>query len=153
MTHRVTRRSFSFNVAGGGVTTINGVRVIGAHAVEVKAGKVFIDGKEHKKEVDDGKPEVVYNITVEGNVTGSVTANGTVEVKGDVKGDVQGETVTIGGSVEGGVSSRNGHITITGDVRGGASSRSGSIHANEISGGATSRSGDVSSASGKKRRR
>jgi len=114
------------NMNFGSSITINGQRIVGnAQNIEIKNGKVIIDGKEMDT---NGFKEKVLNIVVEGNVSsvktesGDVTVNGTSGAIATASGDV-----TVRGNVSGSVSTMSGDVSVKGGVGANVSTMSGDI--------------------------
>ena len=102
---------------------INNTKVVDdATSIEVKNGKVYIDGKEVNAE---GKEIVIY---IEGNLN-------------SVKADVC-ESITVKGSVDG-VKATIGDVAVQGDVRGDVKTLSGDVKCGNVDGDVETMSGDV----------
>jgi len=134
-------------VPAGGTVTVNGQRVAGPCTVEVRGGKVLIDGKTPDSA---NVPAVTVTIEITSSAerpySGPIRLDcGTVRITGSTTGPVQttAADVTIEGNAAS-VSSTSGDVRVTGDVSGSAASTSGDVTVGgDVKGSATSVSGDV----------
>jgi hypothetical protein len=103
---------------------INGVTIQASGNIEVKNGRVYVNGKEVTGDFVQGKE---IKIEVTGNVEKIRVDAGDIKINGNA------EYVT----------STSGDIRVSGNVNGNASTVSGDITCNKIGGNATTVSGDL----------
>lgn len=122
-------------MAINGQVTINGKTYRG-QTVEVRNGRVYIDGALVTDDADAKPTPIVYavcNITVTGDVSGGIEIKGSGDVtvqKDVVSGDVRtmSGSIKVGGSLKAGSAhTMSGDIRIEGDCAGNATSMSGDV--------------------------
>lgn len=116
-TIKINGRVVSGDLVGGDVC-------ISCGTLDVRNGRVFIDGKE----IDIDKDQKVINI----------------EITGDVKSLIVDscDKVTVGGNVER-IGTVSGDVRVGGDVGGSISTVSGDVRCGEIAGSVSTVSGDI----------
>lgn len=117
-TIKINGRVVSGDLVGGGDVCIS------CGTLDIRNGKVFVDGKE----VQLNKDEKVINI----------------EITGDVKSLIVDscERVTVGGDVER-VGTVSGDVHVAGNIGGSVSTVSGDVRCGDIAGSVSTVSGDI----------